>query len=311
MNIDLSIIIVNYNSWHYLKPCLESVYKNFTKISFEIIVVDNASTDNSQNLITQHFPEIIFSENKENAGFSKANNQAIKIARGKYFFLLNADTLILNSHINKALNYLEKHPSIGILGTQQQNGNRKTVTSFSFDRNISEYQKSMLLDALYLNKFNKKGNILSNQILSVGYVNGAAMIIRRELIKKIGVLDERYFFMAEEVDFAFRCHTAGYEVVYFPEFKVLHYGASGKGLTLWGLMQYHYSNFKLFKKFGHSEFSAGIIFILWLITRTIYSLISMLVFKESIVNYSRIKLYLKAMIWYLSLGRLKFSITYK
>jgi len=311
VKIDLSVIIINYNTWHFLKPCIESIHSNFKEITYEIIVVDNASTDGSKEKIKQFLPKVILIENEENLGFAKANNQAIKIAKGKYIFLLNVDTVILNNKIQDVIKYLDNNPKIGLLGIQQQNAELLPIFTFSYDENLVDYKSSLLRSAFYLTKLKKQNAIAFNKILSVGYVNGAAVIVNKEILREIGFLDERFFFMAEEVDLAFRCHEHGYRVVYYPFLKVIHYGASGKGLTLWGLMQYHYSNFKLFEKYGSSKVSAVIFFVIWLLTRSIYSLICIIFFRETKVNFNRLKIYFKALTWHFSFGKLRFSIQYK
>ncbi len=309
--VHISIIIINYNTWHYLEPCIRSIYKFVNKVRFEIIVVDNASTDDSVSQIEKHFPEILLIKNGENFGFAKANNQAIAKASGHYLFLLNADTLILNDKIDQMIKFLDDNTKIGLLGPTQKSKDHLIAGSYSSNKNFHEYKNTILKDAFYLNKFSNSDNLNSEEIRQVGYVNGAAMIIRRELIDMIGLLDERFFFMAEEVDFAFRCHRAGFDVVYYPEVEVLHYGASGQGLTLWGMMQYHYSNFKLFEKYGSSKLIAALYFFIWLLTRSLYSLFSLLVLKDPKVNKSRLFVYIKSMIWYLSFGKIKFSVNYR
>jgi len=310
--MDISVIIVNYNTWHYLKPCIESIKKNFIKVSYEIIVVDNASIDGSQQKIKKEFPDVILIENKENLGFAVANNKAIKMASGKYLFLLNADTIILNDKIKDLFDYMDNNNNeIAIAGPQQLNEEGMIIKSFSSSKDFNTHKKKMLLDALYINKFLREAEINFAKIQKVGYLNGAALIIKKAVIKQIGLFDERFFFMAEEVDLGFRCHNHGYDIAYFPEFKILHYGSSGNGLFLWGLMQYHYSNFKLFEKYGSSKGIARLIFLLWLFTRTIYSIASIIIFRETKLNIRRLIIYLRAIIWHLSLNTINFGINYK
>lgn len=293
-----------------MKPCIESIYTNFKDIRYEIIVVDNASVDGSTEKIKQFFPEIILIKNEQNLGFARANNIAIERSKGNYVFLLNADTLILNSEIKKALEYFDCNPETGMVGPQQQN-DRGPIAAFSMNKTFKEHKKQMLLDALYLNRLNIKKRVELETIQQVGYINGAAMLIRKDVFDKIGLFDERFFFMGEEVDFAFRCHQAGFQVVYFPFLKILHYGASGKGLTLWGLMQYHYSNFKLFEKYSSSKAVVSFYFTIWLITRSIYSFISVVLLKNAKANLYRLKIYFKALVWYFSFGKIKFAVQYR
>ncbi|UCD84850.1 MAG: glycosyltransferase family 2 protein [Deltaproteobacteria bacterium] len=310
----VSVIVVNYNTWHYLRPCLESIKEHFKPISYEIIVVDNNSTDNSPQLIKDHYADINLIENNENKGFAKANNQAIRGAKGEYLFLLNSDTLILNSGLSEIINYLERNPEVGIIGPAIFNENDEFVNSFSVSRTLKQHQIEMLKDAFYVQRlrmvFSRNHHEPSLAPFQVGIVNGSAMIVRKSALATVGLLDERFFFCAEEVDWCFRFNEAGFKVMYYPDYKVRHYLRSGQGINLWLLLQYHKSNIKLFKKYqGHpGEYLARVIFIIWILSRSLYSLVSYLfLLRERGVIGRHLEIYLKALIWHFTLEGINFN----
>lgn len=208
---DLSIIIVNYNKFKMLKECLESIYKNTSIINFETFVIDNASTDNSIPMVKQNFPQVNLIKNLSNFGFSKANNQAIKISKGKYILLLNNDTVVLNNALKKMVEFMDTHPHIGGLGPKLLNPDLTTQ---------------------------REGSILSKRFwnskvpVETNFLTGAALMIRRGVFDKIGFLDENFFFYNEDIDICQRIKKAGWKLYFFPSAQIIHIGQKTKNIEM-------------------------------------------------------------------------------
>lgn len=315
----LSIIIVHYNSWPLIQDCLLSIQQHLFNLDYEIIVVDNNSSDGSEEKIKNHFPEVIFIRNDENLGFAKANNKAIKTAKGKYLFLLNPDTLILDNGINDVIHYMENNPEVGLIGPCIVDKNFNIIHSFSTSKNFKEHCKEMFEDAFYIQHLQmifKKNHLApsTSEPFHVGFVNGSAMIIRKNALRKVGLLDERFFFCAEEVDWCFRFNQNRFKIVYHPVLKVLHYGGSGQDINLWSFLQYHKSHMKLFEKYQgiFGKQLMRIIFVAWILSRLFYSMISFLFrLKERKLIKKRLIVYLKALIWHFTLEKINFSMNIK
>lgn len=227
--MDLSIIIVNYNVKHFLEQCLHSVLRSAKNCSTEIIVVDNNSVDGSAQFIREKFPEINFIENKENLGFSKANNQAIKLAKGKYILLLNPDTLVEENTFDKIIQFMESHPEAGALGVKMIDGKGKFLpeskrglptpwVAFYKMFGISKlFPKSKKFGKYHLSYLNE------NKTHEVDVLAGAFMLLRKETLEKVGLLDETFFMYGEDIDLSYRITLGGFKNFYFPETTIIHY----------------------------------------------------------------------------------------
>lgn len=240
--IDISIIIVNYNTKDLLKNCIDSILKNTFNITYEVIVVDNASSDNSVDMLKSEFKEVKLIESKVNGGFAYANNLGIKISKGRYTFLLNSDTIILKDVLEKMVIYMDENKEIGLLGPKLLNEDRTHQTSISafptFKREVYHIYKlkNVLKIPFIKNFFVKFGGKLGSKDLEqymknfqniesperVQVLVGAALLIRREVIEDIGMLDERYFMYYEEIDFCYQACKAGWHRVYYPYGEIVH-----------------------------------------------------------------------------------------
>jgi len=230
MNPSLSIIIVNWNVKDYLRQCINSIYKETDRISIEIIVVDNASTDCSVDMITKEFPKVRLIRNDENVGFSRANNQGISISNGKYLLFLNPDTIIINKSIEKLYYFLVMNREAVVVGPMILNADENTI----------QYQGARTFPTLW-NEFCGLSEISIHfkNIPSFSYINldywdhkesryvelisGACMMCRKEIVEKINLFDEDYFLYADDVDFCFRMREYG-SIYYLAEAKIIHYG---------------------------------------------------------------------------------------
>ena len=227
--MDLSIIIVNWNTKQLLDNCLASIYRETQNIFFEIFVVDNASSDGSAEMVTQKYPSVRLIQNQKNIGFAAANNQAIKQARGKYILVLNSDTIILKNALEKAVKIMNSRPEVGILGLKTLNKDgsiQKTVrrdpalsTQIFFPSRMKKiFPNWQPFKEYYFDDFDYEREFYVPQL------QGSFLLIRREVFNKIGLLDKKFFIWFEEVDFCLRARRAGYKILYSPAGSIIHYG---------------------------------------------------------------------------------------
>lgn len=225
----LSIAIVNWNTRDLLRNCLKSVYENLNGIDAEVIVVDNRSSDDSVQMVKHEFPDVKLIESPENLGFARANNLAFEAADGKYFLLLNSDTVVLENAFSKMIDFLETHTEAGAVGCRLLNGDGTLQRSCSpFPTPITE-----LFDALYLSKLFPKSRIFGaysmsywdfNSVREVDFVGGSCMLLRRIALERIGLLDAGFFMYSEEADLCYRLKKACWKVYFLPDAKIIHYG---------------------------------------------------------------------------------------
>lgn len=256
----LSVIIVNYNVKHFLEQCLHSVYKAAKGIETEIFVVDNNSVDGSAHLIREKFPELHFIENKENVGFSKANNQAIRIATGKYILLLNPDTVVEEDTFSKVIGFMENHPEAGGLGVKMIDGkgNFLPESKRGLPTPWVAFYKMFGLSKLFPNsrRFGKYHltYLNENEIHEVDVLAGAFMLMRKETLNKVGLLDETFFMYGEDIDLSYRITLGGYKNYYFPETTIIHYKGES---TKKGSLNYVKVFYNAMIIFARKHFSGG------------------------------------------------------
>ncbi len=233
--MDLSIIIVNYNVKFYLEQCLFSVLRASKNINAEIIVVDNNSVDDSAKMVSNKFPSVILIRNNTNVGFSKANNKALAVAKGKYCLLLNPDTIVEESSFEKCISFMDSNPEAGLIGVKMINGKGKFLpeSKRSLPTPVVAFYKIFGLSAIFPRspKFGKYHlHYLNPDVLSeVDVISGAFMFIRKKALEKTGFLDEKYFMYGEDIDLSYKVKKAGYKNYYFPDTVIIHYkGASTK-----------------------------------------------------------------------------------
>ncbi len=227
--MDVSVIIVNYNVKALLEQTLLSVYNAVQHLKVEIIVVDNQSADESCEMVRGKFPHVILIANTENHGFSKANNQGIKIATGRYILLLNPDTVISEDTLTKTVDFLDRTPRAGALGVRMIDGRgdflpeskrglpTPSVAFYKMSGLARLFPKSRTFGAYHLSYLSE------HETHKVDILSGAFMIIRKEVLDKVGLLDESFFMYGEDIDLSYRIIKAGYENYYFPETTIIHY----------------------------------------------------------------------------------------
>jgi O-antigen biosynthesis protein len=237
--LKLSVVIVNYNVKYFLEQCLHSVQKACNGLETEVIVVDNNSVDGSLKMVRDKFPDVILIENKDNKGFSRANNQAIRKARGEYILLLNPDTLVEDDTLTKTVHYMDEHPDAGGLGVKMLDGKGKFLpeSKRGLPTPAVAFTKIFGLSAMFPKSkmFGKYhlGYLDKDQVHNVDILSGAFMLLRKSVLDKTGLLDEEFFMYGEDIDLSYRITQAGYKNVYFPETRIIHYkGESTKKSSL-------------------------------------------------------------------------------
>lgn len=226
--MELSIVIVSWNTQELLKDCLNSVYSETNNIEFEIIVVDNASTDKSVEMLKKEFPEVKIIENKENVGFSRASNQGIRLSSATYILLLNPDTIIRDNAIEKMVDFIDAHPEAGAIGCQLLHKNGKHLVG---DAGYVISLKTAISYAFFLSIiFHKicKGLVINHKIdheeepIEVDWISGACFLVRHSILKRIGLLDEDFFMFVEDMEWSRRIKREGFKIYYLPYMSIIH-----------------------------------------------------------------------------------------
>jgi GT2 family glycosyltransferase len=225
----ISVIIVNYNVEYFLEQCLNSCEKALKNVSGEIFVVDNNSIDGSNAMVKKKFPQVTLIENKKNVGFSKANNQAIEISSGEYVLLLNPDTVVEEDTFEKVVAFMDQHPKAGGLGVRMLDGKGKflpeskrglptpTVAFYKIFGLSNIFPKSKTFGKYHL------GYLSEFETHEVDVLSGAFMLLRKETLDKIGLLDETFFMYGEDIDLSYRITLGGYQNYYFSDTRIIHY----------------------------------------------------------------------------------------
>ena len=220
--MDLSIIIVNYNTANLILGCINSIKENTEGCSYEIIVVDNASNDNVDNVLTD---DIKLIKSNENLGFGKANNLGAQYANGKYLFLLNGDTLLLNNAVGILFNYLEANENVAVVGGNLFSIDKKPMHSYSLQMpSLKTIFCWEILPYRLYGKYNHKNYEFNttNTPIEVKYITGADMMIRQEVFAEVGGFDKDFFMYCEESELSNRILKKGYKIVNVPDAEIIH-----------------------------------------------------------------------------------------
>jgi GT2 family glycosyltransferase len=228
--VDLSIAIVNWNTCDLLAGCLSAVQQDLEhskQLRVETFVVDNASSDNSPQMVLQRFPWVNLISNQENLGFARANNQAIQQARGKYVLLLNSDTEIHIGALESLVSFTNAHPRVGACGARLIGGDgrleRACHPMLTPER---EFWRLTFLDQVWPRATYTMENWDTDTPRRVEVIKGACLLLRSEALDQVGLLDGQYHMYTEEVDICYRLDKAGWELWYVPQAVVTHYGAA-------------------------------------------------------------------------------------
>ncbi|GAB4495025.1 MAG: hypothetical protein OHK0052_01510 [Anaerolineales bacterium] len=251
----LSICIVSLNARDYLRACIHSIETHPPASPREIIVVDNGSTDGTREMLAAEFPQIQVIRNDENLGYTRPNNQAMRIAKGD-ILLLNPDTLVHPGAFDTLLRFLEQHPQVGICGPKILNrdgtlqkpcrrGVSRPWAVFSYFSGLATlFPKNPLFTGYLLT------HLPEDEIAQVDGVSGACMLIRRAVYDQIGGFDERFFAYQEDADYCFQAQKAGWQVFYVPQAQVTHYGGMGGSRTqpYRSIIEWHRSYYLYYRK---------------------------------------------------------------
>ncbi len=228
-SIDLSIVIVNYNVKHFAEQCLRSIIAAGKGITLEIFLVDNASTDGSNEYLRTLFPSIEFISNQENLGFAKANNLALRRSCGRYLMILNPDTLVGEESLKALVDYMDSHPKVGIAGPKMLNryGQFDRSSKRGLPTPWTAFCRISGISALFpRSPFFSKYDLLyidSEKPAIVDVLTGACMIVRAAAYSQVGGLDEAFFMFGEDIDWSYRFSLAGWEVHYAPVASIVHF----------------------------------------------------------------------------------------
>ena len=251
-DIDVSVIIVNWNTKDLLKNCLNSVYQTIHDLTFEIIVVDNASSDGSLEMLQQNFPGVIQIGNQENRGFGAANNQAFAVMQGKYALLLNTDALLTPDAVKRLWTFGEVNSDAAIVCGQLLNADGSKQNSIaSFPSLLTLAANTSVLEYMFPQKFPSKRYEHAGPI-QVDSAIGACMMIRKKALDEVGVFDERYFFFFEETDLAYAMHKAGWKTYHIPDAFIYHLQGQSIGGNVRSRIEFYRSRYKFFSKW-HSR----------------------------------------------------------
>lgn len=256
----LSVIIVNYNVRHFLEQCLHSVFKAARQVETEVIVVDNNSVDGSCRMVKDKFPDVRLLENRENVGFSAANNQAITLAGGEYILLLNPDTIVEEDTFSKAVQFMDLHPEAGCTGVKMIDGKGRFLPEskrglptpwvafykiFGLSRIFPGSRKFGRYHLSYLDP---------DEVHEVDVLCGAFMMLRSEALIRTGLLDESFFMYGEDIDLSYRLQKAGYKNYYYPGTTIIHYKGES---TRKGSINYVKIFYQAMLIFSRKHFSTG------------------------------------------------------
>jgi GT2 family glycosyltransferase len=289
--MDVSIIIVNYNTFSFAKAAIESVFEKTRDITYEIILVDNNSPDNSGQQLKDYFNgKIVYLQNTENLGFGQANNEAVKIANGRNLFFLNSDTILLNNAVKILSDYLDNNPRVGCCGGNLFDADRNPTNSFCrfFVPSIFDEINSLLFripEKLFYGKNTIYNN--TNKTLKVAYITGADLMIRKNIFDILNGFDSDFFMYSEEAELEYRIKKMNYLVVSVPFAQVIHLEGKSFSNSLDRLKMISVSQ-KIFlqKIYGQKIFVFNLLFRCRIVTRLF--LFSIIGNKEKVILWKQL-----------------------
>jgi N-acetylglucosaminyl-diphospho-decaprenol L-rhamnosyltransferase len=275
--VDLSAIVVSWNVCDLLRRCLHSVLEvggwrleigtsnlQPPTSNLQIIVIDNASTDGSQEMVRAEFPQVRLVANDENRGFTAANNQGLTLAQGRYLLLLNPDTEVVGDALAAMVGYMDDHPAVGVLGPQL----RYPDGSLQSSRRRFPTFATALVESTVVQEWWHDNRILRHYYLAdtpadavqaVDWLVGACLLVRREAYEQVGGLDEGFFMYSEELDWCKRIKDAGWQVIYLPTATVIHHeGKSSEQVVPARHIHFQSSKVRYFRK-HHGPFQAEVL----------------------------------------------------
>lgn len=253
--MDLSVVVVSYNTRDLLRACLTSVISTMSSTAnYEVFVVDNASVDGSAAMVRDSFPRVRLMVNRKNRGFAAANNQAIGESSGRYVILLNPDTVVRDGALERMATFMEGHPNVGVVGP------RLVFPDGSFQHSAFTFPT---LPMIFLDFFPVNHRVINSRLngryprslyeagepFPIDHPLGAGLMVMRRTIEEVGSLDERFFMYCEEIDWCMRIKDAGWRIVCFPRAEIVHHvGQSTKQFRADMFVELHKSRYRLYEK---------------------------------------------------------------
>jgi N-acetylglucosaminyl-diphospho-decaprenol L-rhamnosyltransferase len=253
---DMSIVLVCWNDKAYLDPCLESLRKADVQYRYDVVVVDNGSTDGSQEMLHVRFPEVRLIQNEGNAGLGRASNQGIHATRGRYILLLNNDTVVNGASLNAMIKFLDEHPEAGVVGGNLLNPDGSFQAGAThFPSLLTEFLSATRLAEMLQQDFRTKCR--DGRAVRTDWLSSACLLLRRAALEKVGWLDEEYFIYGDETDLQYRLGKAGWAVFYLPQVYTIHYG--GGSMDRWRRRRMVYRGKMLFFRKNYGRVRTGLL----------------------------------------------------
>lgn len=263
---DMSIVLVCWNNKAYLDPCLKSLYEGGLKSSFDVVVVDNGSTDGSQQMLAEKYPGVMLIQNEGNVGLGKASNQGIEATNGRYVLLLNNDTLVNGPSLDMLVEFLDANPEAGAVAGKLLNPDGSFQSGYApFSTLLEEFLIVTHIGELLWPGYPSHGD--SDEIQSTGWLSSACLLVRRSALDRVGLLDESYFIYGDEADLQYRLNKSGWKVYFLPTSTIIHFG--GRSMDRWKRRKMVYRGKMLFyqKNYG---------FLQTLLLRVLFAVMSVL-----------------------------------
>ena len=253
---DLSIVLVCWNNKDYLEPCLRSLYEGYLYSRFDVIVVDNGSTDGSQEMLRSQFPEVGIIQNDHNVGLARACNQGTEATQGRYVLLLNNDTLVNGPSLDAMVKFMDETADAGAVGGRLLNPDGSFQAGYA---NFSSLREEFLI-ATRIGERLQDGypshlDVDVEQPMAVGWLSSACLLLRRASLDEVGLLDEGFFIYGDEADLQYRLQQAGWKVYYLPSAFTIHYG--GRSMDRWRRRKMVYRGKMLFYKKNYGSIRSG------------------------------------------------------
>lgn len=262
--LDLSIVIVNWNVRDLLRQCLNSILADLQTCTLEIIVIDNASTDGSVEMVRQKFPQVRLIASEVNLGYTGGNNLGITTSQGRYILLLNPDTEVVGNAPSQMVAYMDAHPNVGALGPQLLNPDGSVQSSRRrFPTLCTAFVESTVIQQWWPdNRILRRYYVQDrpdDAISEVDWVTGACILLRREAVEQVGLLDDDFFMYSEELDWCRRARDAGWKVVYLPTAQVIHHeGKSSEQVLPFRHIRFQTSKIHYFRK-HHGRWAGALV----------------------------------------------------
>jgi GT2 family glycosyltransferase len=299
--IDISVIIVNWNTKELLRNCLNSLSKTVHNLLFEVIVIDNASSDGSIAMLETEFPFVIRIFNRENKGFGAANNQALTIMKGKYALLLNTDTVLMSGAVNKLWDFCEANDKAAIVCGQLLNADGTKQNSIaSFPSLLTLAANTSLLEYLFPDRYPSK-RYKHTAPIEIDSAIGACMMIRKKALDEAGAFDERYFFFFEETDLAYTMRLKGWKIYQVPGALIYHLQGQSIGHNISSRIEFYRSRYKFLRKWHsllYCYLANGIIFLRLLINEVFSGIFAALTLGLNKKLRCKLAMYSKLIYWH-------------